>query len=102
MLLARLGLRAGEVVALELGDLRWREGEIVVRGKGLDLAFGGLRGKAPRAGNRGCAIAHAKGARWKIDLKPYRSLDPGFRGEDHRLKVLRGQDGLKKLGLHQG
>lgn len=35
LLLARLGLRAGEVVALELGDLRWREGEIVVRGKGL-------------------------------------------------------------------
>lgn len=34
LLLARLGLRAGEVVALELGDLRWREGEIVVRGKG--------------------------------------------------------------------
>jgi len=35
LLLARLGLRASEVVALELGDLRWREGELVVRGKGL-------------------------------------------------------------------
>jgi len=35
LLLARLGLRASEVVALELGDLRWRAGEIVVRGKGL-------------------------------------------------------------------
>jgi integrase len=35
LLLARLGLRASEVGALELGDLRWREGEIVVRGKGL-------------------------------------------------------------------
>ena len=35
LLLARLGLRAGEVAALELDDLRWREGEIVVRGKGL-------------------------------------------------------------------
>ena len=34
LLLARLGLRAGEVVALELGDIRWRTGEIVVRGKG--------------------------------------------------------------------
>jgi len=33
-LLVRLGLRAGEVVALELGDLDWRAGEIVVRGKG--------------------------------------------------------------------
>lgn len=35
LLLAKLGLRASEVLALELSDLRWREGEIVVRGKGL-------------------------------------------------------------------
>ena len=35
MLLARLGLRASEVITLELDDLRWREGEIIVRGKGL-------------------------------------------------------------------
>ena len=35
LVLARLGLRAGEVVALQLDDLRWRTGEIVVRGKGL-------------------------------------------------------------------
>jgi integrase/recombinase XerD len=34
LLLARLGLRAGEVVALELDDIRWRTGEIVIRGKG--------------------------------------------------------------------
>lgn len=34
MLLARLGLRGGEVVALELGDVHWRTGEITVRGKG--------------------------------------------------------------------
>jgi site-specific recombinase XerD len=34
LLLARLGLRAGEVVALELDDIRWDSGEIVVRGKG--------------------------------------------------------------------
>lgn len=34
LLLARLGLRAGEIMALELGDMRWRDGEIVVRGKG--------------------------------------------------------------------
>jgi integrase/recombinase XerD len=33
-LLARIGLRAGEVAALELGDIDWRAGEIVVRGKG--------------------------------------------------------------------
>jgi integrase/recombinase XerD len=34
LLLARLGLRAGEVASLELEDIRWRVGEIVVRGKG--------------------------------------------------------------------
>jgi len=34
LLLARLGLRAGEIVSLELGDLLWRSGEIVVHGKG--------------------------------------------------------------------
>jgi integrase/recombinase XerD len=34
VLLARLGLRAGEVAGLDLGDIGWRQGEIVVRGKG--------------------------------------------------------------------
>jgi site-specific recombinase XerD len=33
LLLARLGLRAGEVVALQLEDLHWRTGEITIRGK---------------------------------------------------------------------
>jgi site-specific recombinase XerD len=34
VLLARLGLRAGEVAGLRLEDLDWSAGEIVVRGKG--------------------------------------------------------------------
>lgn len=34
LLLARLGLRAGEVGAIELDDLDWRAGELTVRGKG--------------------------------------------------------------------
>lgn len=33
-MLVRLGLRAGEIVALELGDVDWRAAEIVVHGKG--------------------------------------------------------------------
>jgi len=37
LLLARLGVRACEVAALELGDLHWRSGEMVVRGKGQVL-----------------------------------------------------------------
>jgi site-specific recombinase XerD len=35
LLLARLGLRAGEVVSLDLDDIDWRAGEILIRGKGL-------------------------------------------------------------------
>ena len=35
LLLARLGLRAGEVVALELDDIDWRAAELTVPGKGL-------------------------------------------------------------------
>ncbi len=34
LLLARLGLRASEVMALELDDIYWRAAEIIVRGKG--------------------------------------------------------------------
>jgi site-specific recombinase XerD len=37
LLLARLGLRAAEIVSLELGDINWRTGEILVRGKGPRL-----------------------------------------------------------------
>jgi len=37
LLLARLGLRAGEIVALRLEDLHWRQGEMTVRGKGRYL-----------------------------------------------------------------
>jgi len=51
LLLARLGLRACEVVALELDDLRWREGEIVVRGKGL------IRDRLPLPSDVGRALA---------------------------------------------
>jgi integrase/recombinase XerD len=34
LLLARLGLRSSEVLSLELGDFRWRAGEVLIRGKG--------------------------------------------------------------------
>jgi site-specific recombinase XerD len=37
MLLARLGLRRGEVAALKLDDVDWRAGEIVIRGKGARI-----------------------------------------------------------------
>ena len=38
LLLAHLGLRAGEVLALTLDDIDWRSGEIVVHGKGKKRA----------------------------------------------------------------
>lgn len=34
LLTARLGLRAREVVAIRLDDIRWRSGEMLIRGKG--------------------------------------------------------------------
>lgn len=37
-LLARLGLRASEILALRLEDLRWEAGEILIRGKGGQVA----------------------------------------------------------------
>jgi site-specific recombinase XerD len=37
MLLVRLGLRRGEVAALQLSDIDWRHGEIAIRGKGRQL-----------------------------------------------------------------
>lgn len=37
LLLARLGLRATEVVALTLDDIDWRAGELLIRGKGYVL-----------------------------------------------------------------
>lgn len=36
-LLARLGLRAGEIAGLGLGDVDWKAGELLVRGKGNRL-----------------------------------------------------------------
>ena len=34
LLIARSGLRAPEVVAMQIDDIDWRSGEIIVRGKG--------------------------------------------------------------------
>lgn len=51
LLLARLGMRACEVAALQLKDLRWRSGEILVRGKGR------LQQRLPLLPEIGAAIA---------------------------------------------
>jgi site-specific recombinase XerD len=49
--LARLGLRGAEVAALELGDVDWRAGELLVRGKG------GQRDRLPLPADVGQALA---------------------------------------------
>jgi integrase/recombinase XerD len=51
LLLARLGLRASEIVHLELDDLHWRAGEIVIRGKGAQMDH------VPLVADVGAAIA---------------------------------------------
>ena len=51
LLLARLGLRSGEVAILELDDLDWNSGEVSVRGKG------GQRTALPLPTKVGAAIA---------------------------------------------
>jgi integrase/recombinase XerD len=51
LLLAELGLRAHEVLTLELGDIRWRTGEILIRGKG------GRRDLLPLPREAGAAVA---------------------------------------------
>ena len=51
LLLARLGLRPGEVSALDLEDIRWRTAEVVVRGKG------GYRDRLPLPGDAGRALS---------------------------------------------
>lgn len=52
LLLARLGLRAGEVANLELDDIRWRTGELVIRGKGRVVEH------LPLLADVGKALAH--------------------------------------------
>lgn len=63
LLLARLGLRAGEVVAMELDDVDWEGGELIVRGKGsreerlpLPSAVGAALAAYLRYGRPGCSI----------------------------------------------
>jgi site-specific recombinase XerD len=52
LLQSRLGLRAREVIAIELGDIDWRTGELLVRGKG------GLHDRLPLPQDVGEAIAN--------------------------------------------
>jgi integrase/recombinase XerD len=79
-LMVRLGLRAGDVAVLELDDLDWRAGEIVVRGKGK------RESRLPLPHDVGRELAaylrrgRPSGVTRKVFLRshaPYRGLTPG-------------------------
>jgi site-specific recombinase XerD len=63
ILLARLGLRSIEVARLELDDLDWRSGEIVVRGKAR------RRDRLPLSGDVGEALAAYLSVRGQHDTR---------------------------------
>ena len=64
ILLARLGLRAGEVAGLTLDDIDWRTGEISIGGKG------GRRDRLPLPADAGQAVAA-----WLLHGRPAGALD---------------------------
>jgi integrase len=81
LLLSRLGLRAGEVAALELGDIDWRCGQIQVRGKGnrierlpLPADVGAAVAAYLRRGRPGTALDRAVFVRVHA---PHRTLTTG-------------------------
>ena len=73
LLLARLGLRGGEVVAMTLDDLIWECGEIVVRGKGQRLA------RMPLPPDVGSALANLSGVARSSGLRDTSGLCPHAR-----------------------
>ncbi len=104
LLLARLGLRAGEVSSLMLDDIDWQEGSMTVHGKG------GRCVKMPLPADVGEAIAayllHARPSSNTrsvfLSLKaPIGSLDPStVSTQVKRSLILAGIDSPKQ-GAHQ-
>ena len=74
MLIARLGLRAPEVTAIELDDIDWRAGEILIRGKRQ------LHDRMPMSPEVGEAIVdYIKNERRGPDRALFVSVKPPFR-----------------------
>ncbi|MEO7116020.1 MAG: site-specific integrase [Caldimonas sp.] len=80
VVLARLGLRGAEVAALQLVDVEWRAGQLVVRGKGSRIE------RLPLPAEVGRALAdYLTGARPRRECpslfvtarRPFRPLTPG-------------------------
>jgi site-specific recombinase XerD len=83
LLLARLGLRSIEVARLELSDLDWRAGELVVRGKG------GREDRLPLPDDVGTALAEYLTVRGRREFRrvfltlraPTRPIRPDLVGD---------------------
>jgi len=101
-LLARLGLRAGEVAALELADIDWRAGEFVVRGKGrreerlpLPTDVGEALAGWLRRGRPRCDSATV----FTRVRAPHRALTSG--GVSAIVRAACGRAGLPELNAHR-
>lgn len=74
MLIARLGLRAPEVTAIELDDIDWRVGELLIRGKGQ------LHDRMPLPVEVGEAIVdYIQNERRGVDRALFVSVKPPFK-----------------------
>lgn len=101
-LLARLGLRAGEVAALDLDDVDWRAGELVVRGKGrraerlpLPVDVGEALAGWLRRGRPRCETSTV----FTTIRAPHRRLTSG--GVSHIVRAACARAGLPELHAHR-
>lgn len=88
LLLTGLGLRAGEIAALRLGDIGWRTGTIRIRGKG-DRADE-LHGRGGRAGYEEVFLTM---------FEPVRPVEPNGIGKIVRMACARA--GITEFGPHR-
>lgn len=102
LLLARLGLRRGEVAALRLGDIDWRAGELAVTGKGdrverlpLPVDVGEALAGWLTDGWPGCSTRSV----FTTIQRPVRSLSPGAIG--HIVATACRMAGLPLIGAHR-
>jgi integrase/recombinase XerD len=102
VLLARLGLRIGEVAALTVDDVDWRSGEIVVSGKGnrferlplpvdVGRAIAGYCRRGRHGGQTRNVFLHAKA--------PYGALSGSAVG--HVVRRACDRAGLARVGAHR-
>jgi integrase/recombinase XerD len=103
MVLARLGLRAGEVAALTLDDFDWRRGEVEIHGKGnrherLPLPNDVGRAVTGYLRGRGRALEGCRAVFLRTPA-PSGGLSPG--GVRHVVRAACRRAGLPELGAHR-